>query len=243
MGPVEIRGPHQPFNRSASRELVVYLAFHRPGARNDVWGEALWPGRCVTSSTLHSTASDARRALGLAADGSLHLPRRGRHLRLEGSVGTDAERFARAAASSDPERWRAALGLIRGALFDGLHLCDWAVLDGTQAELEAMVVATALKGAGHFLRRGLAEDAEWMIRRGLQICPYDERLYRGLLRAAEAKGSRLGVRSTMVELLCLAAESGSRSARGPHSDGPERATRALHPQTVALYRELAQQGA
>jgi DNA-binding SARP family transcriptional activator len=116
-------------------------------------------------------------------------------------------------------------------------------MDGTQAGLEAMVVKTALKGAEHFLRRGLAEEAEWMIRRGLQICPYDERLYRGLLRAAEAKGSRLGVRSAMVELLCLVAESGCGPAQRLLSDEPERVTGALHPQTVALYRELAQQGA
>jgi DNA-binding SARP family transcriptional activator len=243
LGPVEIQGAARPFQRPAARELVVYLAFHPRGARSDVWGEALWPGRCVAATTIHSTASDARGALGRRADGTLHLPRSGRHLRLAGSVGTDADRFADAAADSDPERWREALGLVRGRLFEGLHLSDWAVLEGTQAELESLVVLTALRGAEHFLRHRRTEDAEWMIRRGLRVGPYDERLYRALLRVAEATGNRLGVRSALAEVLSLAAEVGAGPGRGRNSNEPEGAARALHPRTVALYRELAGRGA
>ena len=140
------------------------------------------------------------------------------------SVGTDVDRFVRAASTSDPGRWLHALSLVRGRLFDGLSLSDWAVLDGTSAELESMVAVTALQGAEEALRVGSGEEAEWMIRRGLRVSPYDERLYRGLLRATEAKGNRLGLRLAMAELLSLA------------SDGDEA---CLHPQTLALYRELA----
>ena len=240
LGPVEIRGAAQPFSRSAARELVVYLALHRRGARNDVWAAALWPDRCIAPSTLHSTASVARRSLGQAMSGADHLPRSGRRLRLEDSVGTDVERFVRAASDPDPARWKEALGLVRGRLFDGLCLSDWAVLDGTHAELESMVVDTALKGAEHFLRRGLGGDAEWMIRRGLRVSPYDERLYRALLWAAEAKGNRMGLRSTMAELLRVAADGGG-PAQGAQGGFDNRgAHSSLHPQTVALYRELAQ---
>ena len=64
LGPIEIRGAARAFCRASARELVVYLAFHRHGVRNDVWGAALWADRCVAPSTLHSTASVARRALG-----------------------------------------------------------------------------------------------------------------------------------------------------------------------------------
>ena len=45
-----------------------------------------------------------------------------------------------------------------------------------------------------------------MIRRGLRVSPYDERLYRALLRAAEAMGNRVGMRSAMAELLRVAAD-------------------------------------
>jgi DNA-binding SARP family transcriptional activator len=228
LGPVEIRGAARPFSRRSATELVVYLALHPLGAPNDVWATALWPDRSVASSTLHSTASVARRGLGQCADGSDHLTRCRGRLRLGPTVGTDIERFVRAASTSDPRCWRDALALVRGRLFDGLSRTDWAVLDGTSAELESMVISTALKGAEEALRLGLGEEAAWMIRRGLRVNPYDERLYRGLLRAMEATGNRLGLRAVMAELLQLAAEGEGEGAEA-----------ALHPQTVALYRELA----
>jgi DNA-binding SARP family transcriptional activator len=242
LGPVEIRGAAQPFRRSAAKELVVYLAFHRQGARADVWAAALWTDRCIAQSTLHSTSSVARRSLGRSESGVDHLPRRGRILRLEDSVGTDVERFARAAATPDPERWMDALGLVRGRLFDGLGLCDWAVLDGTQAEVESMVVDTALRAAAHYLRRGQGEEAEWVIRRGLRVSPYDERLYRALLRATEVMGNRIGLRTAMEELLRVAADADPLCRKpGPGMRG-ESGHSFIHPQTLTLFRELARGG-
>jgi DNA-binding SARP family transcriptional activator len=98
------------------------------------------------------------------------------------------------------------------------------VLEGISAEVESMVVSAALQGAEEALRLGLGEEAAWMIRRGLRVSPYDERLYRGLLRATEATGNRLGLRATMAELLRLADDG----------DGA-----VIHPRTVTLYEELA----
>jgi DNA-binding SARP family transcriptional activator len=241
LGPVDVRGAARPFCRSSARELVVYLAFHRQGVRNDVWGAALWADRCVAPSTLHSTASVARRSLGRSRNGADHLPRTGRLLRLAETVATDVDRFARAAAEPDPAGWREALGLVRGRLFDGLWLTDWAVLDGTQAQLESMVVDTALKGAAHFLRRGCGEEAEWMIRRALRVSPYDERLYRALLWAAEVMGNRVGMRSAMAELLSVATD-GEGPSRGARAWTAGRLARAsIHPETVALFLRLAQE--
>jgi DNA-binding SARP family transcriptional activator len=239
LGPVEIRGAARPFCRSSAQELVVYLALHRHDVPNDVWATALWTDRSVAPSTLHSTASVARRALGRAAGGEDHLPRSGRRLRLGDSVGTDVERFARLAADPDPACWTEALGLVRGRPFEGLSRIDWAVLDGTQAEVESMVVDTALKGAEHSLRLGLGEQAEWMIRRGLRVSPYDERLYRALLWAVEVMGNRVRLRSTMAELLFVATDGGSAPPGGGSGTETEVAHSAIHPKTVALFRELA----
>jgi DNA-binding SARP family transcriptional activator len=239
LGPVEIRGAARPFCRTSAKELVVYLAFHRQGARNDVWSTALWTDRCMAPSTLHSTASVARRALGRAANGVDHLPRSGRRLRLGDTVGTDVERFARAAADPDPVRWKEALRLVRGRPFDGLCLADWAVVDGTQSQVESMVVATALRGAEHHLRRGCGEEAEWMIRRAMRVSPYDERLYRVLLQAAESMGNRVGLRAAMAELH-LVATDGAIPWRGPLTRaGTMGSSSSLHPRTVALFHELA----
>jgi DNA-binding SARP family transcriptional activator len=238
LGPVEIRGAARPFCRSSARELVVYLALHRHDVPNDVWATALWTDRSMAPSTLHSTASVARRALGRAASGEDHLPRSGRRLRLGNSVGTDVERFARLAADPDPARWTDALGLVRGRPFEGLSRTDWAVLDGTQAEVESMVVDTALRGAGHSLHLGCGELAEWMIRRALRVSPYDERLYRALLWAAEVMGNRVRLRSTMAELLFVATDGGSAPPGGRSGTERQRVDSAIHPKTVALFREL-----
>ncbi len=233
LGPVAVRGAAGPFHRSAALELVVYLAFHRRGVRHAEWALAIWPERPVSSATVHSTASDARRALGRASDGGLHLPR-GVDLRLRGSVSSDAERFASLAGSDDPHRLLEAMRLVRGPLFAGLQRTDWAVFDGTQAEIESLVVRTALRGCDAFVGLGCADEAEWMVRQALHVSPYDERLYRSLLTATAAQGNRVRLRSAMAQLLTLAGE-----AAGPASRMAEPVpTDCLHPQTTALYRDL-----
>ncbi len=212
---------------------MVYLAFHRRGVRHAEWSLALWPERAVSLSTAHSTASDARRALGRDARGRAHLPR-GVTLRLGEAVTTDVHRFASLAEGDDPDALLGAMRLIRGPLFAGLRRSDWAVLDGTQSEVEALVVRTALRGAQVLvgLRRG--GDAEWMVRQALHVNPYDERLYRALLVATAAQGNRVGLRSAMAQVRMMAGE-------GPRPPAPTAAhdvVECLHPATMALYRDL-----
>jgi DNA-binding SARP family transcriptional activator len=238
LGPVEIRGGAQSFRRMAARELVVYLVFHRRGMRNEEWAEALWPSRSMALPTLHSTASDARRALGKGAEGLEHLPRSGRTLRLGNSVGSDVETFSRWASSKDPVHWKNALELIRGPLFEGLALSDWAVFEGIRAQVESMVAVTALKGAAHFLERGSGRQAERMVRQAMRVSPFDERLHRALLRATESQGNRVGLRSTMDQLLVLAAETGDPRPGLRCGEPGGKAQCAIHPETMALYREL-----
>jgi DNA-binding SARP family transcriptional activator len=238
LGPVTVRGAAEPFHRSAALELVVYLAFHRGGVRHAEWALAIWPDRPVALPTVHSTSSDARRALGRAPDDTLHLPR-GCDLRLGDSVATDVERFGSLSASDHPDRLFEAMQLVRGPLFAGLHRADWAVFDGTQSHIESLVVRTALRGADACMGRGLGNEAAWMVRQALRVSPYDERLYRALLRATVAQGNRVGLRSTMAELLTLAGEAGGSHAESSQVGGWD-GTRldCLHPETTALYRGL-----
>ncbi len=124
--------------------------------------------------------------------------------------------------------------LVRGPLFAGLQRTDWAVFDGIQAEIESLVVRTALRGADAFVGLGCADEAEWMVRQALQVSPYDERLYRALLTATAAQGNRVRLRSAMAHLLTLAGEPA-----GPPGGTPVRVpTDCLHPETTALYRDL-----
>ena len=74
-----------------------------------------------------------------------------------------------------------------------------------------------------------------MVRRALLVSPYDERLYRALLRVKAAHGNRVGLRAAMAELLTMAGE-GSGRAGSPHQ--PRDPLDRLHPETTSLYRDL-----
>ena len=225
LGPVEISGGARPFTRAWARELVIYLAMHPNGASNDAWATALWPDRLMASSSLHSTASVARRSLGQARDGQDHLPRAHGRLVLARSVDTDWARFVKLADANDLDRWRQALELVRGRPFDGLRASDWPILEGIAPAIEASVVDLSGRLAGALLRRGDAAGAERAARKGLLVSPYDERLYRMLLRAADLAGNPAGVESVMSELIRLVADDVE-----PFD--------SVHPSTMELYRSL-----
>jgi DNA-binding SARP family transcriptional activator len=237
LGRVDIRGCPTPFCRPAARDLVVYLALHREGATHAQWSLALWPDRPVSPATIHSTASDARRALGLDQFGQAHLPR-GRLLRLADGVTSDVERFARLASTGDPEGLCRALALVRGPSLAGVRRVDWAVLDGTQARLESLVVHTALRACRSLLPAGRPDRAAWALRQALLVSPYDERLYRGLLEATAAQGNRVALGSTMAELLARAGEANTTFGLPPPSGQESVLVSVLHPETTALYRNL-----
>ena len=225
LGEIEIHGAAREFTRAWSKELVVYLAMHPNGASNEAWATALWPDRLMAPSSLHSTASVARRALGQARSGADHLPRSHGRLALSGSVGTDWARFVAYAEINDARSWRTALELVRGRPFEGLRSSDWPILEGIGPAIEAAIVDLSGRLAGSCLATGNARGAEWAARRGLLVSPYDERLYRMLMRAADAGGNPAGVESVMSELVKLVANE-------------IEPLESVHPSTMELYRSL-----
>jgi DNA-binding SARP family transcriptional activator/LysM repeat protein len=226
LGPVEVLGAARVFTRAWSLELIVYLAMHPGGATSDQWATHLWPNRSMAPASLHSTASAARRALGSTATGEDHLPRSHGKLALGPGVSTDWDRFSRFARSPNPDAWRRALGLIRGRPFDGLRSTDWAVFSHVQANIESQVVDVAARRAEHCLSQEEPQGAEWAARRGLLVSPYDERLYRILMRAANLAGNPAGVEAAMTELLQLVG-------------GEVEPYDSVHPETYELYRSLS----
>jgi DNA-binding SARP family transcriptional activator len=240
LGPVEVRGAAHPFRRAPALDLVVYLALHRRGASNDAWATALWPDRLMAAPTLHSTASAARRALGPSTLGHDHLPRSHGRLQLAPTVATDYQELRELSATPDPAAWRAALALVRGRPFDGLRNGDWAVLEGVLSAIEESVVELALRLATYELHAGSGRAAADAARTGLLASPYDERLYRVLLRAADLEGNPAGVERVMAELLHVV--GGASGGRSPRPAGASD-LRAVHPETATLYRSLSRWGA
>jgi Bacterial transcriptional activator domain len=229
LGPVRIVGAARAMQRAWTLELVAYLALHPHGATSDEWATALWPDRLMAPPTRHSIASAARRALGCAPGGDDHLPRRRGALQLGPGVTSDWCRLQELARSSDPRDWSAGLRLVRGRPFGGLRDSDWCVLEGHVAEIEETVGSLAERLGRHALVTGDPLVATWSARQGLRIAPYDERLYRVLLEAADRQGNPGGVETLMAELLTVL--DAPRSCFGE----PES---VVHPRTAALYRQL-----
>lgn len=242
LGPLRVLGAARPLRRSRTLELVAYLALHPAGASTDGWATALWPDRVMAPPTLHSTCSAARRSLGRSRGGADHLPRARGGLRLRPTVGTDWQCLRTLAASDDAGDWHRALGLVRGRPFEDLPGADWPVLEGFVAEMEEAVADVALRLADHHLGEGGARQAAAVARRGLRASPYDERLYRVLLRAADAEGHPGGVESVMAELGRLLGGGLAlppTSAPGSRAEMAAQACELVHPRTAALYRSLA----
>ncbi|MHB8320245.1 MAG: AfsR/SARP family transcriptional regulator [Acidimicrobiales bacterium] len=238
LGPVVVRGAARPFTRAWSLDLVVYLALHPGSVRSDIWATALWPDRVMAAPTLHSIASSARRALGCASSGRDHLPRGHGSLQLEATVGTDWDLFRDLAAKPDPDLWRAALCLVRGRPLQGLRSSDWAIFDGTVTELEEGVVSLAERLGEYFLEVGSPREATCAARLGLRASPYDERLYRLVMRAADEEGNPAGVEAAMRDLICLLGGTGALGRRSFERDGADLFD-LVHPETAYLYETLS----
>jgi DNA-binding SARP family transcriptional activator len=244
LGPVEVIGAARPFARCHALDLIVYLALHPRGAGNDEWAAALWPERRPAAATLHSTASVARRALGRSSDGGDHLPRSRLRLGLAPTVASDWDRFRALAGQDERARWIEAMALVRGRPFDGLRSSDWTVLQGFVPDMQERVVLVAQRLGETALADGDWATAGWAARRALRASPFDERLHRVLLRAADGAGNRLGVEEIMDRLLSLLGDAGQPPSR--QGDGPSTAqvrtmqdwADLLHPRTLDLYRSI-----
>ncbi len=157
-------------------------------------------------------------------------PAHHRRYRLAETVGLDWARFqALARAGHDPDATgalRQALELVRGTPLEPptARGYEWAVVHRT--EMETAVAEAAERLGQRCLDAGDPEQANWAARRGLAASPYDERLYRLLMRAADAAGNPAGVQAVWQELLAVL---------GADLDYVDQ---DLHPDTVALYATL-----
>jgi DNA-binding SARP family transcriptional activator len=231
LGKIDVAGVPR-IERTKALELIVYLALHPTGVDMDRLWEALWPQRPLSRATLHTTVSIARSRLGEAPDSTHYLPTiRDGLYRLHPAISVDWTRFQTLTqlAAHDPDRataaLRQALKLVHGLPLESPAPSgyEWAIVHRT--EMESAIGEAAEQLARRSLEAHHHADATWAARRGLRASPYDERLYRQLMLAADAAGNPAGVDAVMRELIhVLDAEA------EPLDD--------LHPDTIALYKRL-----
>jgi DNA-binding SARP family transcriptional activator len=191
LGPIELSGVGW-LRRGQILNLLAYLALHRRGVDRHQLAAALWPDKVVSQKTMRNRLTEARALVGGAlSDG----PR----WRLDESITTDWQQFTALAAGS-PEEQGHALDLIRGRPFTGLDDCDWLDFEGFRSEVEATIVDLALTVAERELAAGRPAAAFTAARAGLVASPYEERLHRLAIRAAESEGSTGKVRILTKEM-------------------------------------------
>jgi DNA-binding SARP family transcriptional activator len=174
--------------RPKATELLAFLALQPRGAGAEQVWDALWPDRPLNRGLLHTTVSAARRAIG--ATGAVELgiadARGGGVYGIRGEVRVDWHRFRGHVARGE---LAVALDLVHGPPFSTTEADAYGWALGLRADAEA-VVATA---AARLARRRLDDDdavaARAAVRAGLLAVPYDERLYRLLVRVADVAGS------------------------------------------------------
>jgi hypothetical protein len=229
LGPIEVLGrdPLEEGRMALATEMLVYLATHPGGVHPVVLGGVLWP-RGVQSMVRDATIARVVDWLGRE---HLHVDEAGR-LRLGAEVRTDWALFRELVRRShgDPTTrvvlLEKALGLVRGPLLSGRPPGRYAWLAGDELEYD---VAAEVADAAHRLceirmAHGDPDAAVAAVRAALLLSPDDEALWRDLLRATQATGDLVRLR-TVVEGLTRRASS------HPYGGG-------MAPETEALIDEL-----
>ena len=222
LGPLEIRGIAAAPQRSKATELIAWLVLHNRHGSTDEVATALWP-MGASEGSQHNVIWDARRALGEDADGNSLLVREG-GLKLSPLVTSDWAHFRELAGCDDRETRVAALSLVRGKPFGDVDW-PWSTVEGLAATMEAEVCDLASAIGEQALLDGDASLAAHAAEQGILASPYDERLYRLLMRASDALGNPAGIRSAMGRLAAIL------------EDDVE-PLESVHPETRALYEAL-----
>jgi hypothetical protein len=234
LGPVEVVGAAEPIDRPIGKELVAFLATRERGVTTEIWTTALRPEARLSPNYIGHAATAVRKGLGRAHDGEWHLPPIHRHgqLRLRDTVGSDWSRFRRLAKSSEPGDWEQALSLVRGQPFAESEW-EWPIREGLVAEMQAEVVDLAVLAGEAALERTESQRAVIVAEAGITACPWDERLYRLLMRAYAAQANLSAVRAVMRRL------SQVLEAEVEPFDAVESETRQLFAQLTAADRMAA----
>jgi len=198
LGPLVIGGLSKRIGRTATRELIAYLALHPHGAGRDELIEALWPGADPESTRprFWQSVTEARKALG---DAWLHD---GERYQLDrGKIRIDLDELDRLLAITDPEREPAALegaaALWRGEPLAG---SDYPWADGEIRRLHATFLDLLVRVGHTRLANGDPRGALAAAEQAISLDDLHEPSWRLALQAEHSLGLRSSVTQRYEEL-------------------------------------------
>lgn len=217
--------------RQKGLETICYLAMRETTVDRDDLEIALFPSGANALKTFQNAVTSARKALG---DDLFPSPRGGRYS-LSDRVATDIGLFSGLARQADtlddPEQaadmLAEALTLVSGEPFLGAGR-GYSWIGPHKGVIVAEVIDAADELAEVRLEMGNWRGAEWAARQGLRAFPWDERMYRILMRCAHQAGNIPGVHRAYQELV---------TAISDPDDGVEPAD-TVHPETLDLLEQL-----
>lgn len=217
LGPFEVLREGQlvtAFETESARALLAYLAAEPGRARSrPAVAEMIWPERPegAALSNLRHVLSVLRRALG--DSGSEHsvlvADRSTVSLDTSSDVWVDMAEFERLAAippgtDGAVESWTRAMELSRGPFLDGLNVRagaeweEWLVITSERVRREFALVLGRL--SDHHERAGTWDRAIPIVRRLVDVDPWDERAHRQLMRLLSRSGGHAAALSHFTDL-------------------------------------------
>ncbi|MFE6611997.1 BTAD domain-containing putative transcriptional regulator [Amycolatopsis sp. NPDC057786] len=203
------------------REILVYLALHRDGRRRETLSAALWPeapGERPYNS-FHATLSQLRRSLRQASNDDTFdiIVNQDSHYRLDQTILTadlwrlqDAITASRRTSATEAvEASNRVTELYRGDLAEGIT-ADW--IDGPREALRRDVLDT-LSTLIRKLRTDNPEQALALLEQARRLDPYNEAIYRDLMRLQARLDQHDSIPRTLHLLTTSLAELNQRPAR------------------------------
>ncbi|WP_037307042.1 BTAD domain-containing putative transcriptional regulator [Amycolatopsis orientalis] len=203
------------------REILVYLALHREGCRRETLSAALWPDAPADRpyNTFHATLSQLRRSLRRATENDALdiITTQDGHYALNEQLVTvdlwqlhDALTASRTSTPAEAtEALNAAIALYRGDLAEGIT-ADW--IDGPREALRRDVL-DAFSTLIRATRRDAPEHSLALLEQAWQLDPYNEAIYRDLMRTQARLGQYDSVPRTLRLLATMLSELGEHPAR------------------------------
>lgn len=213
LGPVEIAdvdGPVEPSKRNRLLEYATYLHLH-PSATAGQIDAAIWPDRARddNTTTRNTSTSKLRRWLGQDAAGELYLPLNRYQLRGVASDWSTWQRLMlRGARHASTAELDAALKLVRGRPFAGVHPRRYAWAEPVRQQMTAEIVEAAYELGRRRLMASDCRGVEAAVVVALAIEPALEHLWRLRILAAHHSGDTAAFEEAKARLLAVTDELG-----------------------------------